>query len=61
MIPKEWLSVSDLHKWLGVGRNKAYELVQTGEISSYRIGRTIRIRKQHVEEWLESNRHGKAE
>lgn len=57
MTHKEWLSVADLHEWLEIGRNKAYELVQSGELPSYRIGRQIRVRKQHVEEWLESQRY----
>ncbi len=54
---KEWLTVLELHNWIGLGRSKAYELIQTGEIPSYRIGRVIRIRRQDVEDWLEKNRY----
>ena len=52
---KEWLTVTELQGWLGLGRSKAYELVQTGEIPSYRIGRILRIRRKDVEAWLEEN------
>jgi excisionase family DNA binding protein len=54
---KEWLTVAELHDWLGLGRSKAYELIQTGEIPSHRIGRVIRVRRQDVEEWLQNNRY----
>lgn len=59
MIDREWLSVSDLCRWLRLGRNKTYELVQTGQIPSYRLGRSIRVRRQDVEEWIEGQRYGK--
>lgn len=37
------LSVPELAKVLGIGRNAAYSLVNSGEIRSIRIGKNIRI------------------
>ena len=54
---KEWLTVMELHEWLGLGRTKAYELIHTGELPNHRIGRVIRIRRRDLEEWLEQNRY----
>jgi excisionase family DNA binding protein len=54
---KEWWTITELHDWLGLGRSKAYELIQSGEIPSHRIGRVIRVRRQDVEEWLQNNRY----
>lgn len=51
------MSPADLQTWLGCGRTKCYELLQTGEIPSYRIGRLVRIRKEDVEEYLERHRY----
>ena len=52
---KEWFATDELVRWLGLGRTKTYELVNT-EIPSYKIGRLRRIRRQDVEAWLEQNR-----
>jgi excisionase family DNA binding protein len=52
------MSPAQLQAWLGCGRTKVYELLQTGEIRSYRVGRLVRIRKQDLEEFLERHRYG---
>ena len=53
---KEWFTTDELVRWLGLGRTKTYEMLRTGEIPSYKIGRVRRIRRQDLEVWLESNR-----
>ncbi len=53
---KEWFTTDELVRWLGLGRTKTYEMLRSGEIPSYKIGRVRRIRRQDVEAWLESNR-----
>ncbi len=40
-----------------MGRTKAHELVASGEIPSYRIGRLRRIRKADVERYLAARMH----
>ncbi len=37
------LGVTDIADTLGIGRNKAYELVNTGAIKSIRVGMQYRI------------------
>ncbi len=54
---KDLLTIADLQNWIGLGRSKSYQLVQTGEIPSYRIGKLIRLRRSDVEEWLNRNRY----
>lgn len=53
----EWFTTDELIRWLGIGRTKTYELLRTGEIPSYKIGRVRRIRRQDVETWLECNKY----
>jgi excisionase family DNA binding protein len=53
---KDWYSPDELWRWLGLGRTKTYELLRSGEIPSYKIGRVRRIRRQDIEAWLERNR-----
>jgi len=53
----EWLSATELGQWLGLGRTKTYTLLRE-EIPSYRIGgRTLRVRREDIEAWLQGNRH----
>lgn len=53
---QEWFTADELIRWLGLGRTKTYELLRSGEIPSYKIGRVRRIRRQDIEAWLKQNR-----
>lgn len=49
------LTIPDLQKALRIGRSTAYRLIKANDIRSIRIGRSIRIPKQYVEEYIRSN------
>ena len=59
------MSVADIQKALGIGRTKAYELVNTGQIRSLKIGNAIRIPKPMLLDYIcqksyndgEANKH----
>ena len=53
---KEWFTTDELVRWLGLGRTKTYEMLRSGEIPSYKIGRVRRIRRRDIEAWLNQNR-----
>ena len=46
------LKVEDLAKLLRCGRSQAYTLVREGHVRSVRVGRSIRIPKQAVIDFL---------
>ena len=46
------LKVEDLMPILSIGRNMAYKLVRTGQIYSVRIGRSYRIPRNALEDYL---------
>ena len=46
------LKVEDLMPILSIGRNMAYKLVRTGQIYSVRIGRSYRIPRDALEDYL---------
>lgn len=46
------LKVKDLMDLLAVSHNTAYELVRSGQIKSIRVGKTYRIPKDAIEEYL---------
>ena len=39
------MSVNDLRSALGIGRTKAYELINSGDIKSIKVGKSIKIPK----------------
>ena len=47
-------TVLELAAVLQIGRNAAYDLVKSGAIRSIRIGKSIRIPKSALEEYLNS-------
>jgi excisionase family DNA binding protein len=48
------LSVADLTQVLQIGRNAAYELVNSGQIRIIRIGKNIRIPQVSLLEYLDA-------
>lgn len=46
------LTVADVSKLLGVGKNTAYDLIRCGVIKSVRVGRQIRVPKSAFLEFL---------
>lgn len=49
------LSVKQLCEILGIGKNTAYRLLQSGEIKSIKIGKVYKIPKKYLKEFL--NKH----
>lgn len=48
------LSPDDVQKILNIGRNKAYELIRTNTIPSFKIGREWRVTKEALDKYIES-------
>jgi len=46
------ISTNELCEILGIGRNRAYELLQTNQIKGFQMGRPWKIPKISVEEYL---------
>jgi excisionase family DNA binding protein len=49
---KEILNVSDIQNILGIGRRQAYELVNSGQFHTVRIGKRIKISRDAFMNWL---------
>lgn len=54
------LSVEQMMEVLAIGRNKAYELLQSEQIKSFRIGKSYRIPKLCIREYVLSQVHSKS-
>jgi excisionase family DNA binding protein len=53
----ELLSIPELCQELGMGKSWIYRRIRSGEIPSVRLGRTIKVKRSDLEEYLESRRH----
>jgi excisionase family DNA binding protein len=54
---QEFISLHELQEILAIGRTKAYDLVTSGDLPAVRVGRSIRISKQDLTDWLERQRY----
>lgn len=48
----EIISIDELMEILNIGRNKAYELLKTGQIGSFKIGKAYRIPTSCIKEYV---------
>ena len=46
------LSVGDVCEILFIGRNRAYELLNSGSLRGFRVGRTWRVPKKNLETYI---------
>ncbi len=52
---KDVVDINDLCIMLGVGKNKAYALINNGDIKSFKIGKVNKIPKAWVVEYIINN------
>src|ERR687897_3135228 len=51
------LSITDVCQELGMGKSWVYRRIQSGEIPSVKLGRNIKVRREYLEEYLETQRY----
>ena len=45
-------SINDIQEALGIGRNKVYALLQSGEINAFKIGREWKVTEDAVQTYI---------
>ena len=50
----EWMTVIEMQEYMRASRNKAYDLIWSGEIDSYRRGRKLQGARASVAAYIES-------
>lgn len=53
MSDNRFMTVADVQKVLGIGKNSAYTLVSRRDFPSFRAGKVIRIPVKQFEEWVD--------
>jgi excisionase family DNA binding protein len=56
-VEREYLTLQEMQAMLCIGRTKAWQLVASGEIPAIRIGRSVRVSRKELEQWLEEQRY----
>lgn len=49
------LQVTDIQKYLGIGKNQAYDLCNSGQFHVVKIGRLIKVKREVFMKWLDGN------
>jgi excisionase family DNA binding protein len=52
-VQREWLGYEEARRLVGLSRTTLYRLVKTGEIKGARIGRSVRINRASLDEYME--------
>jgi excisionase family DNA binding protein len=53
----ELLSMEEVRQTLGMGKSWTYRRVKSGEIPSVKLGRSIKVRREDLEGYLETQRY----
>ena len=56
---KEWITIEEVGKYLGVSKDWVYKMAQKGKIPTYKIGGLWRFNKEEIDKWMEGNKRGK--
>lgn len=54
---EELLTVDEVRVWLRLGRTRVNELIQPGELPSFKVGRRRFVRRGDIVEWLGQYRY----
>ena len=50
----EWMTVIEMQEYMRASRTKAYDLIWSGEVDSYRLGRKLLVSKASVDAYIQS-------
>ena len=56
VVTSALLTVSEAAKFLGVGRKKIYELIEWGELKTVKLGRSVQVKKNSLDEFKASGK-----
>jgi len=53
---QDLMTVDEVIRWLRLGRTRTNELLRSGSIPSYKLGRRRLVRRADVEAWLQEHK-----
>lgn len=52
----EWLGTPDAAKYLGITQRTLYRIIDAGDVTAYKMGRVLRIRRADLDDFLRRSR-----
>ena len=52
-VEKAWISYTEAQRYAGIGRTKLWQLVSSRKIRAAKVGRSVRINRESLEQFLE--------
>jgi len=59
IVPELIYTVPDICNLIGMGRNNAYKIINSGEIATFKVGRLRKIRGQAMLDWIEKQENNR--
>lgn len=53
-IDDRWLSVDEICKYLGIGKDTVYKWIDKHDMPAHRMGRLWKFKKDQVDAWVEA-------
>lgn len=60
-IDDRWLSVDEICKYLGIGKDTVYKWIDKHGMPAHRMGRLWKFKKEQVDDWVEAGGAGDKE
>lgn len=54
----EWMTVIEMQEYMGASWSKAYDLIWSGEVDSYRLGRKLLVSRASVDAYIAAGNDG---
>ena len=55
----EWMTAIEVQEYMGASRSKACDLIWSGEVGSYRLGRKLLVSRASVDAYIGSRSGGR--
>jgi excisionase family DNA binding protein len=53
-IEDRWLSMSEICRYLGVGKDTVYKWIDRNDMPAHRMGRLWKFKKDEVDKWVKA-------
>ena len=56
-IERQWLTYYEAQELAGLGRTKLWQLIAAGDLPAAKVGRSVRISREGLQEYMRSQRY----
>jgi excisionase family DNA binding protein len=60
-VERQWLTYREAQELAGLGRTKLWQLVTAGDVPAAKIGRSVRISRDGLQQYMKRNCYGVAD